>query len=122
MKHDKKALKINENFFDIFETDWLDQNHLDKTDIKFLIYKNDKYISTIKTRYSWDHIQIDFGGGSYKVVCKTIRTNKYLIRQSMIVADIEYVLSLQMRKRPIIQKNKQHEALDLLRRWLMKDF
>lgn len=122
MKQPRKLLKINEDYFDIFETDWLDQNSLNKTDIKFLIYKNDKYISTVKPRYSWDHIQIDFGGGSYKVVCKTISTNKYLIRQSMNVADLEYVLSLQIRKRPATKKNNQPDVLEMLKKWLMKDF
>ncbi len=122
MKNDKDILKINEEYFDIFETDWLEQNSLNKTDIKFLIYKNDKYLSTVKTCYSWDQIQIDFGGGAYKVVCKTISTNRYIIRQSMIVADINYVLSLQTRKRSVPQKNRQHDTLEMLKKWLMRDF
>ena len=72
-----------QEYFDIFDS--FNGRTGDKI-VKFLIYKNGIYQKTYEFMHCWDSVQMEFGAGFFKVVCKTIEGNKYLAQQTMSLA------------------------------------
>ena len=53
---------------------------------KFLIYKGGRYLTTRTEGYGFEQLQREYGGGDFKIVCKTLFSNEYFKQQTIAIA------------------------------------
>lgn len=98
-----------ESMWDIFD-DYGAKLQKEGDKIKYSIKRNGEYLATVEHPFSYEKIKQKWGGGTYQVVCRSSKLNKYVKSQTQLIDGTPE----EVQKEPEKKENNSMELLTIL--------